>query len=197
MKAIERYAIRHNFKIRHLSIECMDTGYLWTVINRISSIIEKRNHALVYTNAEALRAFYRASAHARLGNISRAYKHLDDFCRLDNRTKSKSKTLKLTLRKKWFDMILSGKKKEEYRDIKPHWESRLMEITPELIMRFRQFDFVEFRNGYSARSPYMKVQCRGIGIGLSKSKWSEKTQRCYVISLGKIVKKKYIKTKKS
>lgn len=34
--------------------------------------------------------------------------------------------LQLRLKKKWFDMILSGEKKEEYRDIKPFWAVRLM-----------------------------------------------------------------------
>ena len=35
------------------------------------------------------------------------------------------KTLDLVLKKKWFDMIASGEKTEEYREIKPYWESRL------------------------------------------------------------------------
>ena len=35
------------------------------------------------------------------------------------------KTLTLSLKKKWFDMIMSGEKKEEYRDIKPHYIARL------------------------------------------------------------------------
>jgi len=35
-------------------------------------------------------------------------------------------TLKLTIKKKWFDMILSGEKTEEYRDIKPYWFNRFM-----------------------------------------------------------------------
>ena len=30
-------------------------------------------------------------------------------------------TLHLTLKKQWFDMILSGVKTEEYRDIKPYY----------------------------------------------------------------------------
>lgn len=35
--------------------------------------------------------------------------------------------LKLVLKKKWYDMIESGVKLEEYRDIKPHWTTRLVE----------------------------------------------------------------------
>jgi hypothetical protein len=34
-------------------------------------------------------------------------------------------TLKLVLKKKWFDLILSCEKKEEYREIKPYWVKRL------------------------------------------------------------------------
>ncbi|WP_071146137.1 hypothetical protein [Bacteroides ihuae] len=34
-------------------------------------------------------------------------------------------TLKLTLSCKWYDMIESGIKKEEYRDITPYWISRI------------------------------------------------------------------------
>ena len=37
------------------------------------------------------------------------------------------KTLHLNLKKKFFDMILSGYKKEEYREIKPFWIKQLME----------------------------------------------------------------------
>ena len=33
--------------------------------------------------------------------------------------------LTLPIKRKWFDMILSGEKKEEYREIKPYYESRL------------------------------------------------------------------------
>jgi hypothetical protein len=37
-----------------------------------------------------------------------------------------AKVLHLTLKKKWFDMIASGEKKEEYREIKPFWATRLL-----------------------------------------------------------------------
>lgn len=36
-------------------------------------------------------------------------------------------TLYLPLKKKWFDMIKSGEKKEEYREIKPYYEKRLLD----------------------------------------------------------------------
>ena len=35
------------------------------------------------------------------------------------------KVLTLTVSKQWFDMIVSGEKTEEYREIKPYWVARL------------------------------------------------------------------------
>lgn len=32
--------------------------------------------------------------------------------------------LTLPIKKKWFDMIVAGEKKEEYRDIKPYYDTR-------------------------------------------------------------------------
>ena len=34
--------------------------------------------------------------------------------------------LVLTLKKKWFELIVKGIKKEEYRELKPYWFKRLM-----------------------------------------------------------------------
>ena len=34
----------------------------------------------------------------------------------------------LPIKKKWYDMILSGKKKEEYREIKPYYIVRFMKM---------------------------------------------------------------------
>ena len=43
--------------------------------------------------------------------------------------KTKEKILYLPMKKHWFDMILSGKKKEEYRLMSPHWISRLEKVS--------------------------------------------------------------------
>lgn len=37
-----------------------------------------------------------------------------------------SKILTLPLKKQWYDMIESGEKKEEYREINPYWCNRLL-----------------------------------------------------------------------
>lgn len=35
----------------------------------------------------------------------------------------------LPIKRKWFDMILPGEKKEEYRDIKPYYDTRLLDAS--------------------------------------------------------------------
>lgn len=89
--------------------------------------------------------------------------------------------LHLTLKKKWFDLILSGKKTEEYREIKPYWEKRLMGKT---------YDKVIFRNGYGNHAPWFTIELKGITQGIGKSEWgAEEGKRYFVLSLGEIINK--------
>lgn len=37
------------------------------------------------------------------------------------------KILELPLKKEWYDMIECGEKREEYREVKPYWEKRLLD----------------------------------------------------------------------
>lgn len=70
------------------------------------------------------------------------------------------KILYLTLHKKWFNQILEGTKKIEYREIKPYWTRRLFneDKSP------KEYDVIIFRNGYNKNSPIMKVKFLGINI---------------------------------
>ena len=68
--------------------------------------------------------------------------------------------LHLTIKKKWFDLIKSGEKKEEYRDRKPYWLSRLFNKDGSIKM----YEFIEFRNGYSPKSPTLLVEFGGLGM---------------------------------
>ena len=40
------------------------------------------------------------------------------------------KTLTLSLKKQWFDLIKAGIKKEEYREIKPHYIRQFIKFAP-------------------------------------------------------------------
>lgn len=97
------------------------------------------------------------------------------------------KILHLTLKKKWFDMIASGEKKEEYRKIKPYWASRLCSGFPCLYSE-KDFDVVVFKNGYSKHAPIVKVEWLGMEIGKAKPYWSDNWQgEVFIIKLGKIL----------
>ena len=92
--------------------------------------------------------------------------------------------LHLTLKKNWFDLILSGEKKEEYREIKPYWEKRLIG---------KKYDRIIFRNGYATNSPQFTIELKSITQGIGKSEWgAEEGKTYFVLSLGKIINTKNI-----
>jgi hypothetical protein len=62
--------------------------------------------------------------------------------------------LTLPIKKKWFDMIKSGNKKEEYREIKPYWTSRFSKYNWAL-----PFEII-FRNGYGNSKPAIKCNVK-------------------------------------
>ena len=100
--------------------------------------------------------------------------------------------LVLPIKKKWFDMIKSGEKKEEYREIKPYYESRLYHMGsayPEdaMISNFSvlvpKVKEIIFRNGYSKNSPMIKCNV-DIYKGYGKKEWgAEPNKEYYVIKI--------------
>lgn len=108
--------------------------------------------------------------------------------------------LTLPIRKKWFDMILSGEKKEEYRELKPYWESRL---EPDFgvfnmggtLVKGRVWspengehepnDVIDiiFRNGYGKNRPSFIARC-SLKIGTGKPEWgAEPNKEYYVLKI--------------
>lgn len=76
-------------------------------------------------------------------------------------------------------MIASGEKKEEYREIKPYWRNRLIDIN------FKRFDVVKFRNGYSKDSPTITVEFIRCDMAEGRKEWgAEPGVRYFVIKLG-------------
>jgi len=86
--------------------------------------------------------------------------------------------LHLTLKKKWFDLIASGEKKEEYRDIKDYWINRFFDKNESII----EFDEIHFKNGYSKNSPFMRVEWKGL-------EWNNE-KGIFIIILGKVLEVK-------
>lgn len=98
--------------------------------------------------------------------------------------------LTLPIKKKWFDMIKSGEKKEEYREIKPYYDSRFLknDIYP-IITRLKEllkeerlaiYKTVLFRNGYSSKSPTIKCSV-DINIGYGKPEWGAVPGKLYYV----------------
>jgi hypothetical protein len=97
--------------------------------------------------------------------------------------------LHLTLKNKWFDMILSGEKKEEYREIKDYWISRLAitfvhrhdEDGERFIFEPKDFDTVRFKNGYAKDSVFTDREVKGVRIGTGKPEWGAENNKNYFI----------------
>lgn len=88
--------------------------------------------------------------------------------------------LTLPIKKRWFDLIASGEKKEEYREIKPYYQTRFD----------KPLTHIRFTNGYGNSVPSVTVELLGISKGIPKPEWSEGTieqgTEVYVLSLGDV-----------
>ena len=121
------------------------------------------------------------------------------------------KTLDLVLKRKWYDMIASGEKTEEYREIKPYWESRLGDCfrwcsrtlnndglhlnlnsckicsknLNQIAYASNRYDAVTFHLGYSKDRPSMTFAIKEIVIDEGKEEWGALPGEIYfVIKLG-------------
>ena len=90
--------------------------------------------------------------------------------------------LTLPIKKKWFDMILSGEKKEEYREIKPYYASRFYnEKNYENDWFFNERILnILLRNGYSKNSPTIKCLIK-LSIDEGKEEWGAKPFKSYFV----------------
>ena len=105
----------------------------------------------------------------------------------------------LPIKKKWFDMIASGEKKEEYREIKPYYDSRigkemfglpLKNISKTLLEKsYNTKEFwVAFHNGYSRNCPTLYANCV-LDIGTGKEEWgAEPGKEYYILKILEIEK---------
>jgi len=111
------------------------------------------------------------------------------------------KVLPLILKRKWFDMIVSGEKKEEYREIKPYWITRLTCGTGfisegpasqhnGLVPVFIHFDMVSARNGYARNCPLVIWKHKSIRIGKPNPAWCELSDAgkdCFILEIGDLI----------
>lgn len=123
--------------------------------------------------------------------------------------------LHLVLKSQWYDMIDSGIKTEEYREIKPYWEMRLLdykalsdyvnenyegEVAYKYILHTflqppiydaphmfpRGYKQVVFRRGYHRDAPSMTFVIKDICFGKGRPEWGAPTDiEVFIIKLGK------------
>ena len=92
----------------------------------------------------------------------------------------------LPIKKKWFDMILSGEKKEEYREFKPYYITRFRNVWgyPAYLEETHE---VMFRNGYSKQSSSFVARCT-LRVGYGNPMWgAEDRKKYYVLKIKEIV----------
>lgn len=93
----------------------------------------------------------------------------------------------LPIKKKWFDMILSGEKKEEYREIKPYYDARFRNVWG-YPAYWGEIHTIRFRNGYSKDSPSF-VADASLCIDTGKTEWgAEPGTRYYVLRIHNVHK---------
>lgn len=126
------------------------------------------------------------------------------------------KILELNLKKQWFDMIICGEKKNEYRDISKYWIKRLFCFNEEIKnfdeleynlkyplkrhrnihelmnffdVKFRHYDAIIFSNGYSKNRKQFEIELKYISIGFGSALWGASSEKLYfILHLGKIKK---------
>lgn len=92
--------------------------------------------------------------------------------------------LTLPIKKQWFDMIKSGEKKEEYREIKPYWFIRFKNefgcIYDENLVIHLGKGRVIFKNGYQKNAP--KIMCKvDITTGYGKLELGAESNKLYYV----------------
>ena len=105
--------------------------------------------------------------------------------------------LTLPIKAKWYYMILSGEKKEEYRSRSQYWIKRFYNAGMMRLVHGKYKDYyeakqythrlVKFRNGYSANSRSFIAEVR-LHIGYGEPKWgAEEGVKYLVLTIVKIV----------
>lgn len=99
--------------------------------------------------------------------------------------------LVLPIKKKWFDLILIGEKKEEYREVKPYYMSRFSNVFSmypySKIPYGSDYQQVMFRNGYRKDSPAFIADCK-LDIRKGKPEWGAVPNvEYYVLMIERII----------
>ena len=96
--------------------------------------------------------------------------------------------LEVPISEPWFSMLKNGKKKEEYREIKPYWTARLRKIFPFVKNTNIPFEnafriWIRLRNGYGKARPSILAEV-SLKRGYGKPEWgAEEGKEYYVLTV--------------
>ena len=99
--------------------------------------------------------------------------------------------LEIPVSEPWFSMIRDGKKKEEYREIKPYWTSRFRKLFPFVKNTNIHFDssfyrWFRLRNGYGKERPSIMTHV-SLKRGHGKPEWgAEDGKEYYVLTIHEV-----------
>lgn len=93
--------------------------------------------------------------------------------------------LHLNLKRKWFDMIRSGEKREEYREIKPYW-NRMFKPQGHIRIGLSWLPFshvkVVFSNGYAKDRPQFAARITGMRFNSEgRPEWGAEAGKRYFV----------------
>lgn len=86
--------------------------------------------------------------------------------------------LHLVMKKRWYDMIVSGQKNEEYRDMTKYWIDRIWKHRAIITS-------VVFHKGYTNITH--ERECIHIGTGIGRKEWGAPEGEVIIIKLGDII----------
>jgi hypothetical protein len=101
--------------------------------------------------------------------------------------RSECAILPLVLKGKWYDMIASGEKKEEYRDARLFWRKRIANVNNKAHIGYDKPIVVAFSRGYKKQDMFYVVDKILYADGSGHPEWGEPETPHYVIKLGERV----------
>lgn len=102
--------------------------------------------------------------------------------------------LTLPIKGKWFNMILSGEKLEEYREIKPYYMTRFKKVfamyTNSYLPMAGDKQEIRFRNGYGSSRPEFVALCT-LDVKTGKEEWgAEPGKEYYTLKIHEITERR-------
>lgn len=98
-------------------------------------------------------------------------------------------TLHLVLKGKWYDLIASGEKTEEYREPKPYWIKRILDdssskllgaaSSPLLFSLRSKYERVCFHRGYTSQT--MIFEIKDVLYDMGKVAWGAPVSKAVII----------------